>query len=172
MPWHSQTWLIGHPFCGSQQIGNIFCLHAAISEIPKWRFRIKSPACWGTDVSIDMYHLLLLFSIILPWLKVDYKCPQNYTFLIPKLLSGDINYHDLRKKLIKRGKKEITLSDRNGYEISNFILTSCLYFIHRSTGIVRNILYRIFLISLQFMFPKIFKTHLPRFWPIYAIGFV
>ena len=134
-PWHSETWLIGNPFCDSQQIENIFCLHAAIFEIPKWRFRIKSPACWGTDVSIDMYHLLLLFSIILPWLNADYKFPQNYTFLIPKLLSRDINYHDLRKKLIKSGKKEISLSDRNGYETSNFICNFLFIFytqIHRN----------------------------------------
>ena len=38
-------------------------------------------------------------------LNVDYKCLQNYTYKIPQLLSGDTPYHDLRKKLIKRGKK-------------------------------------------------------------------
>ena len=31
---------------------------------------IKPPACWGADISIEIYELLLLFSIITPWLQV------------------------------------------------------------------------------------------------------
>ena len=30
---------------------------------------IKAPACWGADVSVDICQLLLLFSIISPWLN-------------------------------------------------------------------------------------------------------
>ena len=32
-------------------------------EISKQRFIKKPPACWGTDISIEIYQLLLLFSI-------------------------------------------------------------------------------------------------------------
>ena len=32
-----------------EQIGNIFYLYAGIFEIPKERFIIKTPACWGTE---------------------------------------------------------------------------------------------------------------------------
>ena len=46
----------------------IFYLHEAIFEIPMNRFIIKPPASWGMDVSIDIYQLLLLFSIISPWI--------------------------------------------------------------------------------------------------------
>ena len=46
---------------------NLSYLHAVIFEIPKQYFIIKPPACWGADVSIEIYELLLLFSIITPW---------------------------------------------------------------------------------------------------------
>ena len=47
-----------------EPIGNIFFLHMATFEIPKYCFIIKPPACWGADVSIGIYELLLLFNII------------------------------------------------------------------------------------------------------------
>ena len=47
-----------------EPIGNLFYLLAAIFEIPKYCFMIKPPACCGADVSIEIYELLLLFSII------------------------------------------------------------------------------------------------------------
>ena len=63
MSWHSDTWLeIG---CLSvKPIGNLFYLHAGIFEIPMEHFIIKPTAYWGVDVSIDIYQLSLLFSII------------------------------------------------------------------------------------------------------------
>ena len=45
---------------------NLSYLHAVIFEIPKQYFIIKPPACWGADVSIEIYELLLVFSIITP----------------------------------------------------------------------------------------------------------
>ena len=55
--------MIGHRLFISAPIGNVFYLYAAIFEIPMYRFIIKPPACccWGADVSIDIYQLLLLF---------------------------------------------------------------------------------------------------------------
>ena len=67
--WH----MIGHQLFVSAPIGNVFYLHAAIFEIPMQRFIIKPPACWGTDVSVDSYQLLLLFSIISPCSKAEAK---------------------------------------------------------------------------------------------------
>ena len=60
--------MIGDQLFDSEPIGNIFCLHAAIFEISKEHFIIKPLACRGTDISIKIYQLLLLFSIISPWL--------------------------------------------------------------------------------------------------------
>ena len=60
--------MVGHELLASEPIGNLFYLHALIFEIPKQHFIIKPPAWWGADVSIEMYELLLLFSIITPWL--------------------------------------------------------------------------------------------------------
>ena len=54
--------MIGHQLSDSEPIGNIFYLQVAVFEI---RFIIKPPACSGADVSIEIYQLLLLFSIIL-----------------------------------------------------------------------------------------------------------
>ena len=45
---------------------NIFYLRKAILEIPEQYFILKPPACLGADVSIEIYELLLLFSIISP----------------------------------------------------------------------------------------------------------
>ena len=56
--------MIGHQLSDSEPIGNIFYLQVAIFEIPEERFIIKPPACSGADVSIEIYQLLLLFSII------------------------------------------------------------------------------------------------------------
>ena len=58
--------MIGHRLFASKPIGSLFYLHAVIFEIPKQYFIIKPPACWGADVSIEIYELLLLFSIITP----------------------------------------------------------------------------------------------------------
>ena len=54
--WH----LTGHRLFVSESIGSVFYLHAAIFEIPMYRFVIKPPACWGADVSINIYQLLLV----------------------------------------------------------------------------------------------------------------
>ena len=51
----------------SEPIENLFYMHAVIFEIPKQLFIIKPPDCWGADVSIEIYELLLMFSIISPW---------------------------------------------------------------------------------------------------------
>ena len=62
--------MIGHGLFASEPIGNFFSLHAVIFEILKYYFIIKPPACWVTDVSIEIYELLLLFSITNPWLNL------------------------------------------------------------------------------------------------------
>ena len=59
--------MIGHQLFAIEPIGNLSYLHAVIFEIPKQYFIIKPPACSGVDVSIEIYELLLLFSIITPW---------------------------------------------------------------------------------------------------------
>ena len=59
--------MTGQQLFASGPIGSLFYLHAAIFEIPKLCFMIKPLTCWGTDVSIEIYELLLLFSIISPW---------------------------------------------------------------------------------------------------------
>ena len=63
--------MIGHQLFASELIGNLFYLPAVIFEIPKEYFIIKPPACWGADVSIEMYELLLLFSIINSWFTIS-----------------------------------------------------------------------------------------------------
>ena len=60
--------------------GNIFCLHVAIFEIPKYCFIIKPPACWGRDVSIKIYQLLLVFSIISPWIHAYQVLREPFLF--------------------------------------------------------------------------------------------
>ena len=70
--------MIGHRLFASEPIGNLFYLHAVIFEIPKQYFIIKPPACWDADVSIEIYELLLLFSIITPWLY----CTENHVFFL------------------------------------------------------------------------------------------
>ena len=57
--------MIGNQLSDSEPIGNIFYQQAAIFEIPEERFIMKPPSCSGADVSIEIYQLLLLFSIIL-----------------------------------------------------------------------------------------------------------
>ena len=69
---------IGHWLFASEPIGNVFHLHAVISKIPKLCFIIKPPACWGADVSIEIYELLLLFSIISPWYFVYKQLPEVF----------------------------------------------------------------------------------------------
>ena len=55
--------MVGHRLFAREPIGKPFYLHAAILEIPKYCIIIKPPACWGADVSIEIYELLLLFSM-------------------------------------------------------------------------------------------------------------
>ena len=50
----------------SELIRNFFYLYAAMFETPMWCFIRKPPAYRGTDVSIEIYQLLLLFSITSP----------------------------------------------------------------------------------------------------------
>ena len=69
--------MIGRGLFASEPIGNLFYLHAVIFEIPKQYFIIKPPACWGADVSIEIYELLLLLSIITPWLNKFWQLPIN-----------------------------------------------------------------------------------------------
>ena len=61
--------MIGHCLFTSEGIRKVFCLYVAIFEIPMWCFIKKLPACWGTDVSIDIFQFLLLCSITSPWLN-------------------------------------------------------------------------------------------------------
>ena len=58
--------MIEHPLFENVPIRNIFCLGAAIFEIPRERFIIKPTACRGSDVSTEIYQLLFLFSIVFP----------------------------------------------------------------------------------------------------------
>ena len=60
--------MIRHRLLDSQPIGNVFYLHAAIFETSVQRSIIKLPACSGADVQIEIYQLLLLFSIISRWI--------------------------------------------------------------------------------------------------------
>ena len=39
-------------------------------------FIIIPPACWGANVSVEIYELLLLFSIITPW-KCNARLKRN-----------------------------------------------------------------------------------------------
>ena len=55
--WHTETWLDIDCLLESQYEESLFYLHAAIFEIPKQCFIIKSLACWGIDVSIEIYKL-------------------------------------------------------------------------------------------------------------------
>ena len=75
--------VIGHGLFASEPIGNLFYLLEVIFEISKWFFIIKPPVFWGVDVSIEIYELLLLFSIIS-------SCSKKASFaedpLLPKLL--------------------------------------------------------------------------------------
>ena len=64
--------MTGHQLFTSEPIGNLFCLLAAIFEIPKSCFIIKPPACSGANVSIGINELLLLFSIISPCTEVHF----------------------------------------------------------------------------------------------------
>ena len=65
----AQWSIIGHGLFASEPTGNLFYLRAVIFEIPKKYFIIKPSGCWGADVSIEIYKLLLLFSIITPCTK-------------------------------------------------------------------------------------------------------
>ena len=67
--WHK----IWHRLFDSVPIKNIFYRHVAIFEIPIWCFISKPPACWGTELSIEIYQLLLLFRITSPWKYLGMK---------------------------------------------------------------------------------------------------
>ena len=60
-------WANGKPF-----------LSVVIFKIPKQYFIIKPPACWGADVSIEIYELLLLFSIITPWYELWFHSLKEF----------------------------------------------------------------------------------------------
>ena len=78
--------VIGHGLFASELTGNLFYLLEVIFEIPKWYFIIQPPAFWGADVSIEIYQLLLLFSIIS-------SCSKKALFpedsLLPKFFYGE-----------------------------------------------------------------------------------
>ena len=68
----------------SEQIQNSFYLEADIYEIPLVRFITKPPACWGKDILIEIYHLLLLFIIISPCYNIcieDVRFTRNLFFI-------------------------------------------------------------------------------------------
>ena len=74
--------MIGYWLFASKPIENLFYLRMAIFEIPKYCFIIKLPACWGADVSIEIYELLLLFTIISPCFDESFcHDPFYVTFL-------------------------------------------------------------------------------------------
>ena len=69
--------MTGDRLFGTEPIGNILYWQAAIFKILNWRFKIKAPAGWDTNVSIEIYQLLLLFGIISPCSKGH----QKFSFL-------------------------------------------------------------------------------------------
>ena len=86
--------MTGPPLFDSKPIQNVFYLHAATFEIAKERFIIKLPNCCGTDFSVEIYQLLLLFSNISPWY---YRC---YHFAA-KVTCGYLPFLSLSKPFIK-----------------------------------------------------------------------
>lgn len=56
--------MIRHQLFDSVLIGKIFYVQAIIFEIPKQNFIIKPSASWDTNFTLEVYELLLLFSII------------------------------------------------------------------------------------------------------------
>ena len=95
--------VIGHRFFAIEPRGNIFFLQPASFEIPKWRFIIKPPACWGTGVSIEIYDSLLLCSIISPWLKTVFlKIAEKHLFLYKKFQARSCFWISCEFKQISR----------------------------------------------------------------------
>ena len=99
--------MIGHRLFASEPIGNFFYLHAVIFEIPKQYFIIEPPAYCGTDVLIEIYELLLQFSIITLWLITvcthsGMMCWVNHKklslFIRGKLATSKINYEGKASK--------------------------------------------------------------------------
>ena len=85
-------------------------------------------------------------------------------------MSGDIPYHDLSKKHVKRCREKNTLSDRNHH--GRLVHVFCIIHI-KSTEIVRSVLYWwywFYLNSHQSMSPESFKWYLPGIWSSYAIA--
>ena len=76
--WH----MIGHRLFVRKSIGNVFYLRAGIFGIRMQCFIIKPPACWGAHISIDIYQLWLLFSIISPWSKQIAKNGFSQTLVV------------------------------------------------------------------------------------------
>ena len=74
----AQLNMVRHRLFASEPIGNLFYLHAVIFETPKQYFIIKPPACWGADVLIEIYELLLLFSIITPCFNTRVLISHRY----------------------------------------------------------------------------------------------
>ena len=77
--------MIRHRLFASEPVGNLLYLHAVIFEIPKSLFIIKPPACWGANVSIEIYELLLLFSITSSWYKLNKLSFPGGSFCVIRL---------------------------------------------------------------------------------------
>ena len=58
--------MIGDRLFDNEPIKNAFYLQANTHEIPMQHFITKPPACWGMNISIEIYRLLLLLIIIYP----------------------------------------------------------------------------------------------------------
>ena len=111
-----------------EPIGNIFYLHEAIIEVPKQRFIIKPPGCWGMDLLTEIYQLLLMFGIISPWSRsLDWRIPAN-TYL----LKVNNSYTRKRRKICSK----LTIKTpewchwrRSGVLIVNFKHISLLFLV-------------------------------------------
>ena len=64
--------MIGHQLFASEPIGNLFYLHEVIFEIPKYSFLSKPPAWRGAGASMEIYELLVPFSIKSPKHHVEW----------------------------------------------------------------------------------------------------
>ena len=67
--------MTGHRLFASEPIGNLFLSARGNIWNSKEVFYNKTTSCWGADVSIEIYELLLLFSIITPWVNTNFQIP-------------------------------------------------------------------------------------------------
>ena len=56
--------MIGNRLFTREPIRSLFSLHVAVFKIAKWCFIIKPTACWDRNISLEIYELLLLLTLI------------------------------------------------------------------------------------------------------------